>query len=94
MPIFFTLGRILIMGSKDRAICAVDSYRMHGQGSIPGIWHIHYVSFLFSGLFATFSPETSSLNERLNERFLTIWKHTRQHDNLYRQKTGLSGTVK
>jgi hypothetical protein len=37
--------------------------------------HILYVSFLFSGLLATFSPETSSQSECLNGRFLTIWKH-------------------
>jgi hypothetical protein len=41
MPIF-TLGHIIVMGSKDCAVCAVDSYRMHCQGSIPGetAWNV------------------------------------------------------
>jgi hypothetical protein len=56
--------------------------------------HIRYASLLLSGLLATFSPATSSLSVWLNERYRTIWKHKRRHDNLYRQKTALSRTVK
>jgi hypothetical protein len=64
--------------SKDCAFCAVDAYRMNGQGSVPGetAWNVvltgtSFVTFLFSGVIATFSPETNRLNVWLN----TVWKH-------------------
>lgn len=50
---FFTFGHILIMGSNDCAVCAVDSYRMHGQGSIPGetAWSVVLTGTSFMFLF-------------------------------------------
>jgi hypothetical protein len=65
------------VGSKDCAFCAVDAYRMNGQGSVPGetAWNVvltgsSFVTFLFSGMMVT-SPEKSRLSVWLN----TVWKH-------------------
>jgi hypothetical protein len=58
----FTLGHILIMGSNDCAVCSVDSYRMHGQGSIPGETAWNVVLTGTSIMFLSYSVDCSRLS--------------------------------